>query len=81
MDNLNYQSQAVQRKECNKILALIDMDTKQQIDQYIFFLLLEDFKLIEFRIFTQETLNITYKREITKIIPLKFLNLHFKFMM
>lgn len=67
-------SQATDEMESKKMLASTGMEVKQQIDQYSFEILSGDFNLNEMNVFIQETLNITYKREMTKDIALKFLN-------
>lgn len=74
IDNVSHQSQSKDTIESKKMLASIGMEVKQQIDRYINDLINDMYNLTEINTFLKETLNITYKKEITKEVALKFLN-------
>lgn len=74
IDNVCHQHQAKDTITSKKQLAIAGVEVKNQIDQYVSDLVSDSFDLDEISQFIEDTLNITYKKEMTKEVALKFLN-------
>lgn len=74
IDNVSHQSQAKEDMKLKNQLAGIGLEVKLKIDQYIQDILSNEYDLNEVTTFIQETLNITFKGDMTSKTALKFLN-------
>ena len=74
IDNVCHKNQVKDTIESKKMLASIGFDVKQQIDRYVLGILSDDYDLDEIGLFIKNTLNIVYKKVLTKEVALSFLN-------
>ena len=74
VDNVCHRSQAEETIQSKKALASAGLEVKEHIDQYIQAILSDEFDMVEIEGFISDTLNISYKHQMTKEKALSFLN-------